>query len=471
MTRIDLRALSEHLRRQDLSQRKSLGDLLSQILPKPKLTKYIPETRTEKQEAFLCLDCFEAFFGGGAGPGKTYALLMAALQYVDVPGYSALLIRRSSPELTAAGGLVDIAKEWLTGTDAEWNGSLKRWTFPTGGKPATVDFAHYEAGVKGQQKKFGGQVQFIGVDELTEFLESEYRFLFRSLRKPEGMPVPLRMRSASNPIGVGAPFVKQRFVLYGNKTVREKIAGQMMEYERRFIPAKLDDNPYIDRASYIQSLGNMEPHLLQALLDGDWDAKPPGKMFKRVDFKIVPVAPASCWWVRFWDLAATPEDAGGNPSWTVGLKLGTDGSGIYYVADVRRDRLAPAEVKKLVKQTAAVDGPDIPIFIEQEGGSSGKTVIDDYVKSMPEFVVQGKHPTGPKTARALPVANQAGAGNIRLVQGSWNGKFLDEIEQVPSKVMDQCDALSGAYNELVSGSWSASEELVQSYGSYDQPDW
>ena len=454
-----------------MSQRKSLGDLLSQILPKPKLTKYIPQMRTEKQEAFLCLECLEAFYGGAAGGAKSWALLMGSLQYVDVPGYSALLIRRTSPELTAAGGLIDIAKEWLTDTDAQWNGSLKRWTFPTGGKPATLDFAHYEAGVKGQQKKYGGQYQYIGVDELTEFQESEYRFLWRSLRKPEGMAVPLRMRSGSNPIGVGAPFVKQRFVVSGNVVIKEKIAGQMMEYERRFIPAKLDDNPYIDRASYIQSLGNMEPYLLQALLDGDWDAKPPGKMFMRGSFKIVPVAPASCWWVRFWDLAATPEDAGGNPSWTVGLKLGTDGSGLYHIADVRRDRLAPAGVKDLVKQTAEVDGPDVPIFIEQEGGSSGKTVIDDYVKAMPAFSVQGRRPTGPKTARAVPVANQAGAGNIRLVQGPWNGKFLDEIEQVPSKVMDQCDALSGAYNELVSGSWSAHEEIVSSYGSYDQPDW
>jgi len=102
---------------------------------------------------------------------------MAALQYCDVPGYAALLVRRTSPELTAAGGLIDIAKDWLTGTDARWNGSIKRWTFPTGGKPATLDFAHYEAGIKGQQKKYGGQVQFIGVDELTEFQETEYRFL------------------------------------------------------------------------------------------------------------------------------------------------------------------------------------------------------------------------------------------------------------------------------------------------------
>lgn len=446
------------------------GSLL-RTLPRPKLTKYIPEIRTEKQEAFLCFDCLEAFFGGGAGPGKTFALLMAALQYVDVPGYAALLVRRTSPELTGAGGFVDIAKDWLTGTEARWNGSLKRWTFPTGGRPATLDFAHYEAGIKGQQKKYGGQVQFIGVDELTEFQEAEYRFLFRSLRRPEEMPVPLRMRSASNPLGVGAPFVKQRFVVSGNQTIREKIAGRWREYERKFLPAKLDDNPFIDRETYVRSLGVLEPHLLQALLNGDWDVKPPGKMFRRQDFKIVPEVPADCWWVRFWDLAATPEDAGGHPSWTVGVKMGANGSGLYYVGDVRRHRLAPAEVKKLVKQTAQTDGPDVPVFIEEEGGSSGKSVIADYVSFMPQFRVEGRHPSGPKTARAVAFANQVGAGNVRLLQAAWNGPYLDEMEQVPSKAMDCSDASAGAFNELVNGAWSTSGDLVQTFGEYDRPDW
>ena len=319
------------------------------------------------------------------------------------------------------------------------------------------------------------EYQFIGFDELTEFTESQYRFMFSRLRRLEKMKqVPLRMRSGTNPVGSGAPWVKQRFITEGNKVVREKVAEQIIEYERRFVPAKLDDNPFIDKTSYIGSLGNLEPHLLQALLDGDWDVKPPGKMFRREKFRIVPVAPAECWWVRFWDLAGTDEEkAGTNTSWTVGLKMGTDGSGIYYIADVKRERRDPAGVKELVIQTAMdpQDGPETPIFIEQEGGSSGKAVIDDYVKSLPLFKVVGRHPTGRKIVRAVPFANQAGAGNVRLVQGVWNNAYLDEIEQVPSKMMDSCDASSGAYKELVEGSWSASGELVQTFGEYARPDW
>ena len=434
----------------------------------------MPETRTEKQEAFLCLDNFETFYGGAAGGAKSAALILGGLQYVDVPGYAALLIRRTSPELNAAGGLVDLCQEWLGKTDAAWNGNRKRWTFPTGGKPAILELAHYEAGIKGQQKKYGGQYQYIGIDELPEFAESEYRFLFRSLRNPHDVAVPLRMRGAGNPIGIGAPFVKQRFIVNGNRMITEEINGEIFTYERRFVPAKLDDNPFIDRNTYIRSLSALEPHILQALLNGDWDVKPPGKMFRREKFRIVPVAPAECWWVRFWDLAGTDEEkAGTNTSWTVGLKMGTDGSGTYYISDVKRAQLDPAGVKQLVIQTAwdPQDGFEIPIFIEQEGGSSGKAVIDDYIKSLPQFKVEGRHPTGPKIVRAVPFANKAGAGNVRLVQGAWNGAYLDEIEQVPSKMMDSCDASSGAYKELVEGSWSASGELVQTFGKYARPDW
>jgi hypothetical protein len=79
----------------------------------PRTNKYIPHTPTPKQSAFLLLPGREAFFGGAAGGGKSDALLTAALQYVDVPGYSAILFRRTYADLALPGALMDRAEQWL----------------------------------------------------------------------------------------------------------------------------------------------------------------------------------------------------------------------------------------------------------------------------------------------------------------------------------------------------------------------
>ena len=83
----------------------------------PKLTKYIPHKPTVKQAAFLLLPHIEAFYGGEPGGGKSDALLMGALQYVDVPGYAAILFRRTFQDLALPGALMDRSKDWLMNTD------------------------------------------------------------------------------------------------------------------------------------------------------------------------------------------------------------------------------------------------------------------------------------------------------------------------------------------------------------------
>src|SRR5687767_3640230 len=85
--------------------------------------RYSPNTPEPRQHAFLLLDdlnVLEAFYGGAAGGGKSDALLMAALRYVDVPRYAALLLRKSYADLALPGALMDRAKEWLAGSDARW---------------------------------------------------------------------------------------------------------------------------------------------------------------------------------------------------------------------------------------------------------------------------------------------------------------------------------------------------------------
>src|SRR3990170_2204052 len=96
----------------------------------PRLPSFIPHMPSEKQWAFLLFDGLESFFGGAGGPGKTEALLMAAAQYVDCPGYKAILIRRQWADFEQPEGLIPRMKEWWEGKGPVWNEAKKRWKFP-----------------------------------------------------------------------------------------------------------------------------------------------------------------------------------------------------------------------------------------------------------------------------------------------------------------------------------------------------
>ena len=240
---------------------------LSQLWPP--LARYCPHNPTDRQAAFLLLDCQEAFYGGAAGGGKSDALLMAALQYVDRPGYAALILRRTFKQLALPGAIMARAKEWLApfrqSGEVHWNDDDKTFTFPSG---ATLTFGYLDT-ADDIYRYQGPEFQFIGWDELTQFPNDPYEYLFSRTRRLADSGVPIRIRSASNPGGVGHAWVKRRFI-------DERPAGVV------FIPARLDDNPHLDRDEYRQSLAHLSDALRAQLEDGDWGA------FEGAAFEIKP---------------------------------------------------------------------------------------------------------------------------------------------------------------------------------------
>lgn len=358
---------------------------------------------------------------------------MGALQYVDVSGYSALLLRRTYAELALPEGLMDRAHAWLGPTDAHWDGLNRTWRFPPG---ATLTFGYLQY----EKDKFRYQssaFQYIGFDELTEFLESMYRFLFSRLRRLKGVKIPLRMRSGSNPGNIGHNWVKRRFLDEGP------------QHGRIFIPATKEDNPYLDWESYTQSLAELDPITRRQLEEGDWTARHGGSLFRREWFTIVDAVPADLRALRYWDLAATESAPGKKPAWTAGVKVGVSPKGFWYVLDVQRFRATPLVVEQRIRQTAQIDGLETEIWIEQEPGAAGVNTVDHYQREvLADFNCRGHRVSGKgsKEERSRFVSSKAEAGLVKLLSGPWIGEFLDELEAFPFGMFkDQVDALSGAF--------------------------
>lgn len=415
-------------------------DTILQFL-QPKEPLFCPEQPSLTQKVFLRTYSLEALFGGAAGGGKSSALLMAALQYMDVPGYNAILFRRTYADLALPGAIMDRFQSWMSQyDDVRWNANNYTAVFPSG---ARLSFGY----LNNQQDYLrykGAEFQFIGMDEVTEIREADYRYLFSRLRRPASGPlsqVPLRMRAASNP----APnWVRQRFIVEGQ------------EQNRVFVPSMLTDNPGIDADSYRQSLSALDPVERRRLEMGDWWATTLGSMFDRASFVIVdnyevPQLTSAARAVRFWDLAATePSSNNLDPDWTVGT-LALFDQGICYILDVKKARVKSDKVEKLVAQTAYEDGVSVAIRMEQEPGSSGKALVDQYARYVvPGYDFEGIRSTGDKLTRARPFAAAVVNGNVRLIRGSWLTEWLDELSSFPesSNHDDQVDSAVGAFSFL-----------------------
>jgi predicted phage terminase large subunit-like protein len=418
----------------------------------PKWSPYIAHRPHPTQQAFLLLDCKEALFGGSAGGGKSNALLSAALQYADVPGYSALILRRSFPDLTQRGALIPRSKEWLFPWEpagVTWNGHDHQWTFPTEdpARPAVLRFGHADHPDDVVRLYQGSEYHFVGVDELTQWEEGMVEFLLTRIRKAETDPIPLRFRATANPGGIGHQWVKDRYIGTPAEPVREP--------DRAFIPSSLEDNPTLGGVDgeYARTLQAIKDPVLRAqLLHGDWETRPAGKLFRKEWFRVVDAMPAGVHWIRYWDLAATEQgpEKKNDPDWTAGAKVGihTDetGASVVCVADVRRERLSPAGVERFIRQTAEEDGRGVPIHIEQEPGSGGKNTIHTYAsRVLFGWIVHGHVKTKAKAEMWRPLAAQAEAGNVLLRRAPWNSWWLEEAHASPQPGVhdDGLDAVAG----------------------------
>jgi hypothetical protein len=224
--------------------------------------RYVPHPLHPKQLEFQELTELEGLYGGAAGGGKTDAILADALRYVHRPGYAALLLRRSYAALKLPGALLDRSHTWLDHTDAHWVADSYQWRFPSG---AVLQFGYCDKR-SDLQRYQSAEFSRIYPDELTEWPLEEYEFLFSRLRAPKSVGVPLAMRGATNPGGLGGEWVRQRFGIPEGEIVSSIIRTKGTV----FLPARVEDNPSIDLDAYDRSLSKLGPEKYQQLRWGRW---------------------------------------------------------------------------------------------------------------------------------------------------------------------------------------------------------
>jgi predicted phage terminase large subunit-like protein len=230
-----------------------------------------------------------------------------------------------------------------------------------------------------------------------------------------------------------------------------------------FIPGTVFDNPALLQVNpdYVASLLSLPLVERARLLDGNWKIRPAaGLYFKREWCAVVDEVPADLDMVRYWDLAATEKTALNDPDWTVGVKLGRDRNGGYWLLDVVRQRANPGDVERLLLNTATQDGKRVSIGFGQDPGQAGKSQALHLVRAFSGFTVTPAVESGDKLTRFGPFSSQCRAGNIKIQRGRWNEDLFRVLEGFPDLAHDdEVDACSGALEML--------NPHMKGWGSYE----
>lgn len=428
------------------------------------------------QTSFLASTADIAIYGGSAGGGKTFGLLLEPLRHLHNPLFNVICFRRTSKQVMNPGGLWDESLKIYLPTGARPVFGRMEWNFPAGWQ---LNFSHLEH-EKNVYDYQGAQIVLIMFDELTHFTEKMFTYMLSRNRSTSGIPG--YVRATCNPdknswvrefidwwIGDdGYPipersgqlrwFIRQddRFI-WANS--RQELVAQYGRDEQpksvTFISASIYDNKILMEKdpSYLSNLKALSRVDRLRLLGGNWDVtESAGSLFRQEWFPIVDAIPPG--WItimRFWDRASTkPNENNKDPDWTRGLKLYRYPDGTFIIADIKSMRDTPHQVERLIRQTAEADGYQVKIMSQQDPGSAGVTEAMHFARLLQGFNVRTVVISKDKINRAKPVSAQAEAGNIRVLRAKWNKEFFEELEDFPDgKHDDQVDVLSGAYNSMV----------------------
>lgn len=443
------------------------------------------------QEMFLATPADIAIYGGSAGGGKTWSLLVDPLRWLSVPGFGWTIFRRTSVQVKNEGGLWDAAARiypQLGGLAREYDLTYR---FTTGAKCKFANMEHE----KDKDNYQGAEIGWIGFDELTHFTEGQFFYLLSRNRTTCGIRPCVRATCNPDCDSWVAEFlswwidqetgyaidersgklrwmyhVKDRVYWYnskreamaawaGNEDVINPVDGsQTPPKSVTFIAAKLEDNPTLMTLDpgYRANLMALPLVDRERLLRGNWKIRPTaGLMFKREWMsKFVDRAPTGKFTsaVRYWDLASSTDG-----DETAGVLI-VRSDGRYYIADCVHGKWTTGERDKIILATAELDqslyGGNVELWQEKQPGAAGKDVAYIEADRLIRFSARFAASTGSKIDRAKPLSAAFENGLVSIVRGPWNKVLCDQLANFPpdknSKASDDIvDGCSGAFNRLI----------------------
>jgi len=459
------------------------------------------------QEAFLSSPADIIIYGGSAGSGKSFVLLLEPLRHIQVRGFTSTIFRRTYPQIMNEGGLWSTSQEIYSYAGGKPREADLRWKFKNGN---SIKFSHLEY-EKSKQEYQGSQICYIAFDELTHFSESTFFYMLSRNRSTCGIKP--YMRATCNPdpdswvakfiawyinqdtgypiperSGVIRYFVRHLDNIYWADSEAElwdKVQDMMPEEDYHplsftFIAARLDDNPALIKKDpgYRGRLMALPLVERERLLGGNWKIEyTAGTMFRREWFK--PIKRSEVPYeveviderspefgrrragerkkkirirkVRWWDTAGTdPNPENKDPDWTAGLLMG-ELEGRFYLIDLQHDRISQAGMEAMMESTAELDGVEVDIGLEVEPGSAGKREADRLKRTIfSGHTFRGERSTGDKVTRAKAFSSACENGLVYMVEGDWNAEYLNDMIHFPNpKYHDDCVDVSSACHEYL----------------------
>lgn len=444
------------------------------------------------QERFLSCPADIAIYGGAAGGGKSWALLLEPLRHVTTNReFAAVFFRRNLTQVRNPGGLWDeSAKLYPLAGGQPLKTPTMLWRWPKGG---SLTFAHLEHDSTVYDWQ-GSQIPLICFDELTHFSRAQFFYLLsrnrsmcgvkpyvRATTNPDadswvaefiawwidqdtGLPIPERS-------GVLRWFIRLHDAFIWADSAQELIDTHGADCGPKsvtFIAARLEDNKALMAADpgYRANLLAQSGVERARLLGGNWKVRPAaGMYFKREWVRLIDAVPTGLDEIRFWDLAATEKTETNDPDWTVGIRMGVQRDADrkirrVVVFDARRAQKSPLGVEQLMLNTTHADGHRVRVGLFQDPGQAGKAQAASLVRMLAGFNARVWPISGDKATLFGPFSAQCEAGNVEFVRGPWNESVFSVLEGFPdAKHDDDADACSGAFNALAGGFAIAAQAL------------